>query len=396
MIRTEYLEHLKRYRDDTGFVKIITGMRRCGKSTLMKQYISELRSSGVSDDKIMFMNMESLSNKRYLDQNMLYEHLMSAVPEDMCYVLIDEIQKVDGWENVISSLMVDRKCDIYLTGSNAYFLSTELSTLMTGRSIQINMLPLSFKEFVGYNSLNANLDSFKRYMTIGSLPVIHADMDRERIFETLDMVRSDIIVKDIQKRKKMTDNTMLRRTIDYLFSEIGNPMSVHSIASSLGIDDKTADSYFSAVTESLMFYRAKRYDLKGKKILKTNDKIYCTDMGMRNAVIEEDLRDRGRVLENLVFLELMRRGYRLTVGKLGDLEVDFIAYRGGKREYLQVAWSVADDEASDGKLRPLDRELRPLEGIKDNFKKTLLTTDPVGGSIGGIEIRNVVDWMMEK
>ncbi|MCL2608224.1 MAG: ATP-binding protein [Methanomassiliicoccaceae archaeon] len=389
VIRTEYLDRLNRYRNDTGFAKIITGMRRCGKSTLMKQYIFELKSSGVKDEKIIFMNLESLSNKKYLDPDMLYEHLISVMPDDLCYVFLDEIQKVNGWENVISSLMVDRKCDIYLTGSNAYFLSTELSTYMTGRSIRINMFPLSFKEFIGYNSLYADIDSLKRYMSIGSLPLIRNDMDRERIFETLDMVRSDVIVKDIQTRKKMTDNTMLRRTIEYMFSEIGNPVSVHSIATALGIDDKTADGYISAATESLMFYRAKRYDLRGKKILRTNDKIYCTDTGMRNAVIEEDLRDRGRVLENLVYLELMRRGYRVTVGKLGDLEVDFVADRSGKREYFQVAWSVEDD-------RTLERELRPLESIKDNFKKTLLTADPGNGNAGGIEIKNVTEWMIGK
>lgn len=389
IVRTEYLERLRKYKDDTGFAKIITGMRRCGKSTLMKQYISELRTSGVNDDRIIFLNMESLSNKKYLNPDALYEYLMSAVPGDMCYVFIDEIQKVDGWENVISSLMVDRNCDIYLTGSNAYFLSTELSTLMTGRSVQIDMLPLSFKEFAEYNDLNADMDSFKTYMAVGSMPIIRSDMDHERIFETLDMVRSDIIVKDIQKRKKLTDNTILKRMIEYLFSEIGNPISVHSAAVSLRIDDKTADSYISAVTESLMFHRAKKYDICGKNILKTHDKIYCTDLGMRNAVIEEDLRDRGRALENIVYLELVRRGYRVTVGKLNNLEVDFIAKRGGKAEYFQVAWSVADDTT-------LDRELRSLKGIDDNLCKTLLTTDLHDGNADGIEIKNVVNWLMKK
>ncbi|MCL1811583.1 MAG: ATP-binding protein [Methanomassiliicoccaceae archaeon] len=389
IVRTEYLNRLRRYKDDTGFVKIITGMRRCGKSTLMRQYMSELKASGVSERNIVFMNMESLSNKEYLNAESLYEHLMSIMPKEMSYVFLDEIQKVDSWERAISSMMVDRECDIYLTGSNAYFLSTELSTFMTGRSIQIDMLPFSFKEFTEHNSLAADLDALKRYMAIGSMPSVRSDMDPERVFETLDMIRSDVIVKDIQKRKKITDNTILRRTIEYLFSEIGNPLSVHSVALSLGIDDKTADGYLSAITESLMFYRAKRYDLRGKKILTTNDKIYCTDLGMRNGVIGEDLRDRGRALENLVFLELMRRGYRVSVGKLGNIEVDFIASRGGKNEYFQVAWSVSD-------AGTLERELRPLEGIRNNLRKTLLTTDPGNGSAEGIEIRNIVEWLIDK
>jgi predicted AAA+ superfamily ATPase len=392
VLRRGYLEKLSEYRDDTGSAKVITGMRRCGKSTLMEQYISLLTASGVNKKQISYLNMESKANRGLLNEDSLYDHLVAGKSKGRSYIFIDEIQNVPGWERTIASLMIDLDCDIYLTGSNAYFLSTDLSTHMTGRSAPINMLPLSFGEFLELNRYKENekQSAFADYISRGSMPKIRREMSIDLVFETLDTIRSDIIVKDIQKRKKITDNTILGRIIDYLFSEIGNPISVHSVAKNLGIDDKTVDDYISAVSESLMFYRVKRYDLRGNVILRTPEKFYCTDLGMRNAAIGEYSRDTGRSIENIVFLELLRRGYRVSVGKIGNLEVDFVADKGGNREYFQVAQTVMDGDV-------LERELKPLEEIRDNLNKTLLTMDVVyQENINGIRHYNIIDWLTWK
>ena len=388
VLRRDYLEKLKRYKDRTDIVKIITGMRRCGKSTLLKQYADLLKEDGVKEDRITYLNLDSKANRDLLDEDSLYDHLMSGASKGRSYLLLDEIQNVPRWEKAVNSLLIDSDADIYITGSNAYLLSTELSTYLTGRSVPINVLPLSFKEFRELNGIEDAEKAFGDYLSAGSIPIIRNDMLKDDIFDLVGAVRSDIMVKDISYRKKLTDVPVLERIADYLFSEIGNPISGNSISKELKIDNKTAESYLHMIRESLMFYQIKRYDLRGKIILTTPSKYYCTDLGMRNAAIGEYTRDLGRSIENIVCLELMRRGYSVHAGRLGDLEVDFVADRGGRREYYQVSMTLLDEDTE-------KREMRPLLELEDGSKRIILSMDRIGlGTYGGIERVNIIDWLL--
>jgi len=388
VIRRDYLEKLMRYKDRTDLIKIITGMRRCGKSTLMFQLRDRLTEEGVAEDRIVHLNMSSKTNRHLLDENSFYDHLMSKTSGERTYFLLDEVQKVTGWERVVDSLIIDADADVYVTGSNAYMLSTELATHLTGRSVPMNMLPLSFREFKELNKLKDNEKAFDDYLSIGSMPVVRKDMQKDDIFEIVGAIRSDIIVKDIAARKKLTDVSMLQRIIDHLFSEIGNQISGNSISKELKIDNKTAENYLEMIRGSLMFYQVKRYDLKGKMILTTPSVYYCTDLGMRNSSIGEYSRDIGRSVENIVFLELLRRGYNIHSGKTGDSEIDFVADIGGRREYYQISKTVLDADTE-------KREMRPLLGLNDGNKRVILTMDRIGlGTYGGIERTNIIDWLL--
>ena len=390
VLRKDYLEKLTRYKDLTDIVKVITGMRRCGKSTLLRQYEAYLVKSGIDRKNIIYINLDSKKNRSLLEEDKLYDHLISKTSEKRTYFLLDEIQNVTGWERVVDSLLIDTDADIYITGSNAYMLSTELSTYITGRSVPFNMLPLSFREFKDLNQYNDDEEAFNEYISVGSMPVIRKEMSKDDMLEIVGAIRSDIIVKDIARRNKMTDVAMLERIIDYLFSEIGNHISGHSISKELRIDNKTADSYLKMIRESLMFYQVKRYDLEGKMILTTPSKYYCTDLGMRNASIGEYSRNIGRSIENVVFLELLRRGYTVHSGKLNDLEIDFVAKRGGTKEYYQVSMTMLDDDVQ-------KRETRPYKALNDGIKRTVLTMDRVGlGIYDGIERLNVIDWLLKE
>jgi len=388
VIRNDYLEKLLRYKDRTDLIKIITGMRRCGKSTLLLQYRDKLTEGGVCKDSVVHINLNSKKNRHLLDENTFYDHLISKTSKERTYFLLDEIHKVPGWERVVDSLQMDADADIYVTGSNAYMLSTELATYLTGRSIPISMLPLSFSEFMELNALRDKEKAFDDYLSIGSMPVIRKNMHKDDIFDIVDAIRSDIMVKDIAVRKKLTDVSMLQRMIDYLFSEIGNQISGNSISKELKIDNKTAETYLEMIRESLMFHQVKRYDLKGKMVLTTPSIYYCTDLGMRNASIGEYSRDIGRSIENAVFLELLRRGYSIQAGKIGDSEIDFVADKGGRREYYQISKTLFDEKTE-------NREVRPLSEMNDGNKRMILTMDRVGlGTYNGVERVNIIDWLL--
>jgi len=388
VLRRDYLEKLMRFKDRTDIVKIITGMRRSGKSTILQQYIEILTEEGIGEERITYLNLDSKKNKHLLDEDILYDHLMSRASEGRSYIFLDEIQNVPGWERVIDSLMIDTDADIYITGSNAYMLSTELSTFITGRTIQINVLPLSFKEFKELNSLEDSEKAFGAYISIGSMPILRADIFKDDAFDIVGTIRTDIMFRDIAYRKKLTDIRTLERIVDYLFSEVGNQISGNSIANELKIDDKTAENYLQMVRESLMFYQVKRYDLKGKAVLTTPSIYYCTDLGMRNAAIGEYSRDIGRSIENVVCLELLRRGYSVHSGKVGSREIDFVADKGGKREYYQVSMTLLDENTR-------KRELRPFKELGDPGKNTVLTMDRLGlGTEGNVDIINVIDWLL--
>jgi predicted AAA+ superfamily ATPase len=389
VIREDYLNQLMMFKDMTDIVKIVSGIRRCGKSTLIKQYIDRLIEAGVDKEKIVHIRLDSKRNKHLLDEDAFYDHLISKTSEERTYFLLDEVHNVKGWEKVIESLIIDADADIYVTGSNAYMLSTELSTFITGRSVTINMLPLSFKEFKELNDYKENEKAFNDYLSIGSMPIIRKDMSKGSVFAIVGAIRSDIMVKDILKRKKVADATLLERIADYLFSEIGNPISGSSISKQLKIDNKTADSYLELIRESLMFYQVKRYDLKGKMILTTPSLFYCTDLGMRNASIGEYSRDIGRSIENIVFLELLRRGNNVYTGRLGELEIDFVAKKEGQIEYYQVSMTVLSESTE-------KREVRPLQEMNDGNRRVILTLDRIGlGTYSGVERVNIIDWLLE-
>ena len=388
IIREDYVEKLMRYKDQTDLVKVITGMRRSGKSTLLQQFMDRLIENGVKEERITYLNFDSKKNKHLLGEDLLYDHLISKVSEKGSYVFLDEIQNVPGWERVIDSLMIDTDADIYVTGSNAYMLSTDLSTYLTGRSIPIHVLPLSFKEFKELNSLEDNEKAFGDYISTGSMPKLRADMPKDDAFEIVNAICLDIMFKDIAYRKKLTDVRTLGRVIDYLFSEMGNPISGSSVSRELKIDDKTAESYLQTIRESLMFYQAKRFDLKGKTVLTTPSIYYCTDLGMRNAAIGEYSRDIGRSIENVVYLELLRRGYSVHTGKIGNREIDFVAAKSGKKEYYQVSMTILDENTR-------EREIRPFRELNSPGKRTILTMDRLGlGSEDNVDIINVIDWLV--
>ena len=388
VIRREYLEKMMSFKDQTDLVKVITGMRRSGKSTFLQQLIDKLVGEGVSEGRITYLNFDSKKNKHLLDEGRLYEYLIPMVSEKGSYLFLDEIQNVPGWEKVIDSLMIDTDADIYITGSNAYMMSTELSTFLTGRTIQINVLPLSFMEYMELNSLEDKDKAFGAYISTGSMPKLREEMSKDDAFEIVNTIRSDIMIKDIAYRKKLTDVRTLERMIEYLFSEVGNPISGSSISKELKIDNKTAENYLQMIRESLMFYQAKRCDLKGKIILSTPSLYYCTDLGMRNAAIGEYSRDIGRSIENVVFLELLRRGHSVHAGRIGAREIDFVADKSGKRDYYQVSMTLLDEATR-------ERELRPLREVDGPGKRIVLTMDRLGlGAEGNVEIINIIDWLL--
>lgn len=393
IIRKGYLNAISAYKDQTDVVKVLTGIRRCGKSTILRQYTDMLTANGVGRNDIIYINMESFTNIRFKDRMVLYDHIISSKNEERLYILIDEVQNTPGWEQLVSSLMTDIDCDIYVTGSNAYILSTELSTFLTGRSIQIRILPLSFTEFCEMDppkTLAEQSNRFSEYIRKGGMPFIRPGYSDDTVFERLDEIKSDVILKDICNRKKTIDSSSIRKTVDYMFSEIGNQISAGNLSKALGISQSTANEYLDLVAESLLFNEVKRYDLKGRSVLKTLGKYYCTDLGMRNTQPISNDRDYGRILENIVYLELVRRGFRVYIGKIGEYEIDFVAVKGNRTEYYQVTQSMSE-------VKVAERELRPLGNIKGPGDRYIITADPISfmekeGSV----IVNIMDWLLRQ
>lgn len=401
--RTEYLERLKVWREEQ-VIKVVTGIRRCGKSTLLRQYRDELLSTGVSQEQIIFLNFEELENEELLDYRKLYDHLTARlVPNQYTYIFLDEIQKVDGFEKVVDSLYVKERTDIYITGSNAYLLSGELATLLSGRYVEISMLPLSFAEFSSLRS-GAPDEVFAEYMRIGGFPYI-AQMDgaKEKAEMYLEGIYNTIIVKDIEERqkrretdpnkRKISDLTLLKNIAKFLSGSVGSPISIKSISdyitsSGRKVSANTISDYVSALTEAFVFYPAERYDIIGKQTLKMNQKLYIVDLGIRNHLLPRRNYDLGFSLENIVFFELLRRGCKVSIGKLGSTEVDFIAEKDSRLHYYQVTASLTDENT-------FSREITPLKALADNYPKTILTLDRFSlGDYNGIEVVNAVDWLL--
>ena len=389
VLRTGYLDELLRFKDQD-VIKVVTGMRRCGKSTLLRQFIELLKNNGTPDSNILYYNMESIRNDRYRDGTTLYNEIVAKQDLGRLYIILDEVQYIEKWERIVNSLRIDIDCDIYITGSNAYLLSTEISTLLTGRNIEIRVLPLSYREFssIQYDT-DDRYELFLRYVHLGGMPFIRPEYDEDAIFQRLDEIKSDIILKDICSRKERIDSVKVRKVIDYMFSEIGNAISAGNIAENLKISSSTSSDYLSLVTDSLLFDRVERYDLRGRTILKTDGKYYCADIGMRNTQPLKADRDSGKILENIVYLELRRRGYKVYVGAIRQLEIDFIALKHDERSYIQVCQTISDEKTR-------ERELRPFRQLLGNGRRLLVTGDPMPRTeTEEAVIMNIIDFLME-
>lgn len=403
--RKEYLERLIQWKDEQ-VIKVVTGIRRCGKSTLLLQYQEWLKASGVSDEQIVTINFEELEYEELQDYKKLYAYLKDRLCKGkMTYIFLDEIQKVSAFEKVVDSLYVKPQVDLYVTGSNAYMLSGDLATLLTGRYVEIKMLPLSFYEFMEITG-SGQEQGLSEYMRDGGLPYV-AVMDRtpEKVETYLEGIYNTVIVKDIEDRqarkesdsdkRKINDILLLKTIARYLASIVGNPVSIRSItdyfiSNGRKISPNTVSDYVEALTESFIFYPAERFDIIGKQLLKANRKMYIVDLGLRNHILPRRQYDLGFSLENIVYFELLRRGYRVMIGKVGSTEVDFVAEKQGTYTYFQVTADMTAQET-------FEREMKPLRRIRDNYEKIVLTGDRLTlGNYDGIQVKYLPDWLLEK
>lgn len=396
--RKEYLQQLINWRDKK-VIKVITGVRRCGKSTLMDLYKSYLQQQGVADEQIISINFEDYDYIDLLEPRNFYAYVKERILSDgrMTYFFFDEIQNVKDFERVVDSLYIKPNVDIYITGSNAYMLSSELATLLSGRYIEIKMLPLSFKEYVEASGDEHELPrKYRNYIETSSFPyVLDMKQDARVIREYLNGIYNTIVVKDITQRNKFPDTMMLESVLRFAYDNIGNILSTKKIADTMTsdgrkIDTKTVEKYLNALMESYMLYQCKRYNIKGKQYLKTLDKYYAVDMGMRKVLLGSKAMDAGHILENIVYLELLRRGYDVYIGKVDDLEVDFVAMDDKGMTYYQVSATVRDEKT-------LKRELASLQSINDHYPKILLTLDDDPEmEYAGIRKINALDWLLGK
>lgn len=395
ILRRQYLRLLLNKKDSVDIVKVITGMRRCGKSTLLRQYRDCLVSDGIDPGDIIYLEFDGLVDDDFLDAKKLFGYLKRETEGRRTYLLLDEIQNVDRWELLLRSLMKECDTDICITGSNAHMLSSELATSLSGRAVEISMLPLSFGEYLELNGVTDGYDrQLTTYIQRGAMPILsnaYSDRDANDILEG---IYNTVIVNDIVNRGKDTvrNGPALERLVRFLFSACGSIVSPNSISKQLGYrESKTVDYYLGLLEEAFIVYRADRYDLKGNRIFQNLCKYYCTDTGMRNAVLKSKKgTDIGHLLENVVYLELRRRGYRVFVGIMGKTEVDFVAENESGRLYFQVTESMLS-----GDVR--ERELRPLKLIRDNYPKAVISADTVNiGDFDGIRHINVVDFLLGK
>lgn len=398
--RNEYLDVLKRFKDKA-LIKVITGIRRCGKSTLLEMFQDYLKENGVEESQVISINLEDLEYNFITDYMTLYKYINDKLQEKKkYYIFIDEVQKIDGFQKAVDSLYIKKNVDLYITGSNANLLSSELATLLSGRYIEVKMLPLSFKEYKeAYKDLN-NEDLYQKYISLGSLPYTTSLDTEDDVSIYLSSVYNDIIIKDVMTRKKIQDETMLRNVANFAMDNIGNLVSTNNIANTMISDGKdinvrTVERYLDGFTESFFLYKASRYDIKGKKYLKTQGKYYVSDLGFRYFMLGRKIGDFEHILENVVYFELLRRGYDVYIGKIDEYEVDFVAINNEGRLYVQVADTLKGIDDNDTKI--LDRELRPLKKINDNYEKIILTSDKIPTSNeDGIKIKNVFEWLLNK
>ena len=395
--REQYLKFLRRHKDQD-VIKVVSGVRRCGKSTLFELFKQDLLASSIKANQIISINFEDLEYEPLQEYHALHEYIVERlIPDIPMYVFLDEVQHVVQFEKVVGSLFIKPNVDIYITGSNAYFMSSDIATLLTGRYVQIEMLPLSFKEFhSAYSQKNlSDMDIYNLYIEHSSFPrLVHVE-DDESIDEYLESILNTVILKDIVTRLKITDVPLLLDIIKYLLANIGsliNPTKIANTLTSYGrkTDNKTVEKYLQGLKDGLLIYEVNRFDVKGKALLQRNAKYYVVDSAFRKFLLSRTDSDRGHILENIVYLELIRRGYRVYVGHLQNGEIDFVAKKPHRLEYYQVSYTVMEDTT-------LRRELSPLEQLDDNYPKYLLTMDVLHktDNHNGIEQKNVLDWLLE-
>lgn len=393
--RKEYLNKLITWKDKQ-LIKIVTGVRRCGKSVLLKMYQDYLKNNGVKESQIVTINFEDLDYEELTNYKKLDNYLKEKlIPNKMTYIFLDEIQNVDQFPKVLDSFYIKDNVDIYVTGSNAHMLSSEIATMISGRYIQIEMLPLSFKEYMeSTGNMNDRGIKYTEYLQNSSFPyALQLKNQPDEIRDYLEGIYNTIVVKDIVHRKNITDTMMLKNILKFVFDNIGNPLSSKKISdtmTSLGrkINSRTVEKYLEAFSESYIIYPAKRYNIKGKEYLKSLEKYYIVDIGMRYMLLGSKMMDIGHILENVVYLELLRRGYDVYVGKIDNYEVNFVAQNHKGTIYYQVALIVRDEKT-------LQRELRPLQAIRDHYPKVILTMDEDPEiQYDGIRRINARDWLL--
>ncbi len=395
--RPVYLEQLINFREKD-LIKVVTGIRRCGKSTLFDIYCEYLKKDGVEEEQIIRMNLEDPDYHDIQNYMQLYNVVKEQlVPDRMNYIFLDEVQAVPEFQKAVDGLFIKKNCDVYITGSNAYLLSGELATLLAGRYVEIRMLPLSFREYV--SALGGESDlliKYQNYIQNGSFPYILQLKRKRDIHAYLEGIYTSIILKDVMARYRISDAGLLDSVIRFMFDNVGNLSSATKIANTMTsagrkVSSHTVEHYLTALTDSFILYRVGRYDVKGKQYLATGHKYYLCDLGLRYYLLGSKRADIGHILENIVYLELLRRGYDIHVGKAGTAEIDFIAVGEEGEEYYQVAQTVV---SADGKV--LERELAPLEAVKDHNPKYLLTMDFVPLiSHNGIKQLNVLEWLLK-
>lgn len=394
--RDEYLKFLLEWKDQQ-IIKVISGIRRCGKSTLFELFREKLLQDGVDEKQIIDINFEDADNTELCDYKKLHDHIKGRMlPDKMNYIFLDEIQHVDQFQKAVDSLFIKKNADVYITGSNAYFMSGELATLLSGRYVELKMLPLSFKEYVSaFDGSKSLEDLYNSYLYNSSFPYTVGMTNRRNIHAYLEGIFNTIVLNDIVQRKNVQNPLMLKSVIKFMFDNIGNPCTAKKISDTMTsqgrkVSNHTVETYLEGLTDSLLMYRVSRYDIKGKDYLQLLDKYYIADIGLRYYLLGLNSTDRGHILENVVYLELVRRGYTVYVGKNGSAEVDFVVQDyDGNTEYYQVSWSVREEST-------LKRELSALESIQDHNPKYILTMDndpPI--SYNGIRQINVLKWLME-
>ena len=403
--RPEYIKRLIEFKDKD-IVKIVTGIRRCGKSTLLDLFEDYLLAQGVDAEHIIHINMESLKYRHLTDYLALYDFISDRIAKKgRTYLIFDELQEVRHWEKAVESFRLDFDVDIYITGSNAYLLSTEFSTLLSGRYVEIRLLPLSFKEFLTFYDFAEDVsmeDRFQRFLQFGGMPVLREfGFNTARINETLEGIYATVILRDVMERNQGVDQFLLKKLVLFLCDNIGNitsPNRIGNILSAEGeleqkrgkdsIASKTVDRYIWMLNNAYIFQSVGRYDIKGKQLLKTLEKNYIIDLGFRNMLLGYRDADRGHILENVVYLELLRRDYRITIGKVGEYEVDFVAEKPDKKLYIQVTETIQGQDVR-------ERELRPLRMIPDNYLKMVLSMDKSYiKSYDGILSVNIIDFLL--
>ena len=404
MIKRERYMSVIRNFIDKPVIKVFTGMRRCGKSSLLKLTYDEiLKRNSVDEKNILYFNFESLEYEFLKDYKALYKYIREIIDKSAgkFYFLFDEIQEVNKWQLLVNSLRVDFDCDIYITGSNAKLLSGELATYLAGRYVEIKVYPLDFKEYLDFAKLNTEErsltleDNFRNYLKYGGLPEIHnLHFKEDSIYQYLDAIYNAVILKDVNERSNIRNTALLKKIVNFIFDNVGNTFSAKTVydylkSQSRNLSVETIYNYLQILENAFLIQKLPRYDLKGKKFLETLEKYYVTDLGIRNSIIGFKDKDISGILENVVYLELKRRDFKVAIGKFNTTEIDFIATKADLKYYYQICYLLTEDNAK--------REFSPLENVKDNFEKTVIAPNKfINSQYNGIVQKNIIDFLLEK